>query len=77
MSDGRFTVRKMGLSFRLWDNKLDEPLNVYGDYDMLVEVARICNNLDQKYRCCQKKVEVLSRFADADKVNEYWEMMTE
>ncbi len=73
----RFTVIKEGLAYRLYDNKLQEPLNVYADHDALVEVARICNNLDRKNRCCQKKVEVLSKFADADKVNEYWEMMTE
>lgn len=77
MSDDRFTVIKEGLAYRLYDNKLQEAYDIYAEYDTLVEVARICNNLDRKNRCCQKKVEVLSKFADAEAVNNYWEMMTE
>ena len=75
MSD-RFTVVKDGLTFRLRDGKTQEFLNVFADYDTLTEVARLLNNLDQKNRCLMKKVEVLSKFADPEAVNQYWEMMT-
>jgi hypothetical protein len=78
MSDGveRFEVRKCGLVFKLFDTKIGDFLDICADYDALVEVARVCNNLERKNRCCQRKVDVLVKFADPVEVNRYWEMMT-
>ena len=73
----RFTVVKEGLGFRLLDSKTEEFLQVFADYDTLVEVARLMNVMDQKNRCLMKKVDVMSRFVDAEAMNEYWESVTD
>ena len=77
MSEERFVVKKDGLVFHIYDNKLEEYYEtIVADYDTLVEVARMLNNLERKNRCCQKKVETLSKFADPVEVNKYWESLT-
>lgn len=40
---------------------------------VLEEFCRIANNLNRKSKCCQNKMELMMKFVDMDRMNEYLE----
>ena len=87
----RFEVKKDGIIDFIFDNKTEEYYTeILTDTDTLKVICNIWNTLDSKSQRCgeklrevskencelQRKVEVLSKFADPVEVNKYWERLT-
>lgn len=91
MNGVRFTVKKKGNMYFLFDNKTQEYYNdILTDTHTLNQFTVLLNVLDDKNKRCaesnkklqenncelRKKVKELSNHIDPVELNRYWELMT-
>ena len=74
MSEDRFEVKEHHGLPLMFDNKTGEFfMNLLAHQSVLREFSRIASNLDRKFNCCNRRLEVAMKFVDVDALNEYLE----